>query len=133
MASGFTNEPINMNVVAGTTFGMGHICFVAANEVQKTAITQVATFVTIDESSRDAAGTLEVTGATVSVSPLAGVLFVQSADPAWTIGQLAYVGANGQATTTVGSNKLLGVCMGLHTGLTAGDLIAINCSQAATA
>tara|TARA_R110001599_G_scaffold63514_1_gene176898 strand:+ start:2703 stop:3107 length:405 start_codon:yes stop_codon:yes gene_type:complete len=134
MASNFTNEPINMNVLATETFSMGMLCRIGAgNTMSATAAATVAFFVTVDESSRDAAGVLEVTGATVSVVPMSGVVFVQAADAAYTVGQLVYAGALGRATTTAGSNKLIGVSMGLHTGLTAGDLIAVNVSQAVVA
>jgi hypothetical protein len=134
MASNFTNEPINMNVLATETFTMGMLCQIGAgNTVSATAPTTVAFFVTVDESSRDAAGALELAGATVSVVPMSGVVFIQAADSAYTLGQLVYAGAAGQATTTAGANKLVGVSMGLHTGLTAGDLIAVNVSQAVVA
>ena len=134
MASNFTNEPINMNVLATETFTMGMLCQIGAgNTMSATAPASVAFFVTVDESSRDAAGALELAGATVSVVPMSGVVFVQAADAAYAIGELVYATAAGRATATVGSNKLIGVSMGLHTGLTAGDLIAVNVSQAATA
>ena len=134
MASNFTNEPINMNVLATETFTMGQLCRIGAgNTMSASAPASVAFFVTVDESSRDAAGTLEVLGATVSVVPMSGVVFVQSSDSSYTVGQLLYAGAAGQATATAGSNKLIGVSMGLHTGLTVGDLIAVNVSQAVVA
>ena len=134
MASNFTNEPINMNVLATETFTMGMLCQIGAgNTMSATAPATVAFFVTVDESSRDAAGALELAGATVSVVPMSGVVFIQAADAAYTVGQLVYASTGGQATTTVGANKLVGVSMALHSGLTAGDLIAVNVSQAVVA
>jgi hypothetical protein len=134
MASNFTNEPISMNVLATETLSMGQLCRIGAgNTMSASAPASVAFFVTVDESSRDAAGTLEVLGATVSVVPMSGVVFIQCADSALDIGELVYATAAGQCTATAASNKLVGVSIGLHTGLTAGDLVAINVTQAAVA
>tara|TARA_R110000787_G_scaffold16528_1_gene49965 strand:+ start:56 stop:460 length:405 start_codon:yes stop_codon:yes gene_type:complete len=134
MASNFTNEPISMNVLATETFSMGMLCRIGAgNTMSATVATALAMFVTIDESSRDAAGALELTGATVSVVPLTGVVFVQSADTNLAVGELVYATTAGQITATAGSNKLVGVNMNLHTGIAAGSLVAINTSQALTA
>ena len=134
MASNFTNEPISMNVLATETFSMGMLCRIGAgNTMSATIAGSLAMFVAIDESSRDAAGALELTGATVSVVPLTGVVFVQSADTNLAIGELVYATAAGQITATAGSNKLVGVNMNLHAGIAAGSLVAINTSQALTA
>tara|TARA_R110001632_G_scaffold81315_1_gene181147 strand:- start:107 stop:511 length:405 start_codon:yes stop_codon:yes gene_type:complete len=134
MASNFTNEPISMNVLATETFSMGMLCRIGAGNTMSAAIAaSVPFFVTVDESSRGADGALELTGATVSVVPLNGVVFIQTADANLDIGELVYATAAGQITATVGSNKLVGVNMNLHTGLAAGSLVAVNVSQALVA
>ena len=97
-----------------------------SNKLDLTAVTEVAIGVSAGESSRDADLVFETTGATVSFFPLVGVHMVASAAVTWTVGQLAYVGASGQCTNVVGSNKKLGVYVGSGETATAGDLVAID-------
>ena len=88
---------------------------------------EVAIGISAGESSRDADLVLETTGATVSFFPLGGVHLVASDAVTWTVGQLAYVNANGRCTNVAGSNKKLGVYVGTgETVATAGDKVAIN-------
>ena len=56
---------------------------------------------------------MDITAAKVSFYPLGGVLMVQAkAADAFTTGCTVYVGANGLATSTAGSNKKLGLYVG---------------------
>ena len=117
------------------------------NTLETTDATNICVGVSAGESSRDADHDFETTGATVSYFPVGGVLMVQSAASAtYTSGCLVYVGADGLATATAGSNKVLGIYVGegqttgsalLATAnsasLTEGELIAVNTAGAATA
>ncbi|QDP62539.1 MAG: hypothetical protein Unbinned2404contig1000_16 [Prokaryotic dsDNA virus sp.] len=112
-------QPINADVVDGTYFrGSGRLIINGSggsgtNKVQETAAAGICIGVTAGESSRDAAGALEAANATVSYYPLGGVLLVQvDAASTFNIGATVYVGANGLATSTVGSNKKLGIYVG---------------------
>ena len=112
-------QPINADVVAGSYFrSAGRLVIngsggAGTNKLQETAAAGIAIGVTADESSRDAAGGLEAADATVSYYPLGGVLLVQTdAASTYDIGDTVYVGANGLATSTVGSNKKLGIYVG---------------------
>lgn len=117
------------------------------NTLETTDATNICVGVSAGESSRDADHDFETTGATVSYFPVGGVLMVQSAASAtYTSGCLVYVGADGLATATAGSNKVLGIYVGegqttgsalLATAnsasLTEGELIPVNTAGAATA
>lgn len=117
------------------------------NTVETTDATDICIGVSAGESSRDADHDFETTGATVSYYPLGGVLMVQSAASAtYTTGCLVYVGADGLATATAGSNKVLGIYVGEgqttgsallatanSTSLTEGELIPVMTAGAATA
>lgn len=117
------------------------------NTLETTDATNICIGVSAGESSRDADHVFETTGATVSYFPVGGVLMVQSAASAtYTSGCLVYVGADGLATATAGSNKVLGIYVGegqttgsalLATAnsasLTEGELIPVNTAGAATA
>lgn len=117
------------------------------NTLETTDATDICVGVSAGESSRDADHDFETTGATVSYFPLGGVLMVQSAvSQTYTTGKLVYVGADGLATTTAGSNKLLGIYVGEgkttgssllatanSTSLTEGELIPVMTAGAATA
>ena len=114
-------EAVSMNLKASTTVaGAGYILTNDStnNTVDLSAATEVGVFISADESSRDAAGDLETTSATVSAYPLGGVLLVAAtASQTYTTGLTVYVGANGLATVTAGSNKKLGLYVG--SGVTA--------------
>ena len=117
------------------------------NTVETTDAADICIGVSAGESSRDANHDFETSGATVSYYPLGGVLMVQSAvSQTYTTGLKVYVGADGLATTTVGSNKLLGIYVGEgkvtgsallatanSTSLTEGELIPVMTAGAATA
>ena len=117
------------------------------NKLETSDATDICVGVSAGESSRDADHDFETTGATVSFFPVGGVLMVQSAvSQTYTTGCLVYVGANGLATATAGSNKVLGIYVGegeatdgnlLATAndatLTEGNLIPVNTAGAATA
>jgi len=95
--------------------------------VDLTAVTEVAHYVAMDESSRDAAGTLVAAAATVTGEPIGGVIHVlATAAEAWTAGDTLFVGALGLATSTAGSNKLLGVYLGAALTTAADTLYAVN-------
>ena len=77
-----------------------------AGTVDLTAATDACFFVAVDESSRDADGTLVAAGATVTAAPVGGMMYVlATASEAWVAGQVLYVAA-GIATKTSGSNKI---------------------------
>ena len=117
------------------------------NTVETTDAADICIGVSAGESSRDADHEFETSGATVSYYPLGGVLMVQSAvSQTYTTGKKVYVGADGLATTTAASNKLLGIYVGegKETGsallatansstLTEGELIPVMTAGAATA
>lgn len=119
----------------------------STNTLETTDATNICIGVSAGESSRDADHVFETTGATVSYFPLGGVLMVQSvASATYTTGCLVYVGADGLATATAGSNKVLGIYVGTgkttgaallatanSTSLTEGELIPVMTAGAATA
>ena len=122
----------------------------ANNTMALTAAGQIALGVTADESSRTAVSPhpYETTGATVGYYPLGGVLLVQvDATSTFNIGATVYVSGDGLATSTVGSNKKLGIYVGdaAHpataltaplggnegqSGLTEGAFIRVNTNSA---
>ena len=111
------NDPRNFDVKASVTFAGAGLCVnqdSTNNPVDVCGDGELCIGVTADESSRDSAGTLETTGATVSVYPLGGVLMVQSeALQTYTTGLIVYVGAAGQVIDSNDhSSKILGVYVG---------------------
>ena len=83
------------------------------NKVDLAAATEVALGISAGESERAAGGSMDITAAKVSFYPLGGVLMVQSkAGDSYTTGCTVYVGADGLATATAGSNKKLGLYVG---------------------
>ena len=101
-----------------------------AGTVDLTAATDTCFFVAMDESSRDADQALVTSGATVTACPVGGMMYVRiNAGEALVAGQLMYVGANGEATKTAGSNKVLGHYLGSALTSVAGDLYAVNTKQ----
>lgn len=123
------------------------------NTMALTAAGQIALGVTADESSRAAVAphAYETAGATVGYYPLGGVMLIQvDAASTFNIGATVYVSGDGLATSTVGSNKKLGIYVGdaAHpataltaplggnegqSGLTEGALIRVNTNSAAIA
>ena len=110
-------EAVSMTLKTGTTVaGAGYILTNDStnNTVDLSNTTEVGVFISADESSRDAAGDLDTSaGATVSAYPLGGAILVAAtASQTYTTGLTVYVGANGLATITAGSNKKLGLYVG---------------------
>ncbi len=123
------------------------------NTMALTAAGQIALGVTADESTRTAVSPhpYETAGATVGYYPLGGVMLIQvDAASTFNIGATVYVSGDGLATSTVGSNKKLGIYVGdaAHpataltaplggnegqSGLTEGALIRVNTNSAAIA
>lgn len=117
------------------------------NKLTEGAATAIAIGVSAGESSRDAEHAFEAASATVAFFPLGGVLMVQSeASKTYTTGCLVYAKANGLASPTANSSKILGIYVGegqatgsalLATGnsatLTEGELIPVMTAGAATA
>ena len=101
-----------------------------AGTVDLTAATDACFFVALDESSRDADQALITAGATVTACPVGGMLYCRiNAGEVLVAGQVLYVGANGEATKTAGSNKILGHYLGSALTSVAGDLYAVNTKQ----
>jgi hypothetical protein len=122
-----------LTVKDGVTVEKGELLLLQSDgEVDLTAVTELAHFVAIDESSRDVDGVFDAADATVTGMPIGGVCFVAAtAAEAWVPAQLLYVGANGLATKTAGSNKKLGVFLGTANVTTvAGDVYAVNTAGA---
>lgn len=98
--------------------------------VDLTAATDTCFFVALDESSRDADQALVASGATITACPVGGMMYVRiNAGEALVCGQLLYVGANGEATKTAGSNKVLGHYMGDALTSVAATLYPVNTKQ----
>jgi hypothetical protein len=101
-----------------------------AGTVDWTAATDACFFVALDESSRDADQALIAAGATVTACPVGGMMYVRiNAGEVLVAGQVLYVGANGEATKTAGSNIILGHYLGSALTSVAGDLYAVNTKQ----
>tara|TARA_A100001515_G_scaffold105172_1_gene85926 strand:- start:452 stop:940 length:489 start_codon:yes stop_codon:yes gene_type:complete len=83
------------------------------NKVDLSAATEIAIGISAGESERDSERGMDITAAKVSFFPLGGVLMVQcAAGEVLTTGETMYVGADGLATSTAGSNKKLGLYVG---------------------
>lgn len=133
-------DPVSMNVKSSTTVsGIGLLLANDStnNTVDLTAAGEVCIGVSGGESSRDADGTLETSGATVSMFPLGGVMMVASkVAQTYTTGLLVYVGASGLAIDSDdASSKVLGVYVGTGelTGSADGELIRVNTASHANA
>ena len=109
----------------------------ADGKVDLTAATEVCMLIALDESSRDADQTLVAAGATVAAIPIGGVCMVAAnGGETWTPGDLIYAGADGQATSTAGSNKKIGIYVAEQTGnitTVEGDLYPVNTNSAVDA
>lgn len=139
MVYGQGADPRNATLKDGTTVaGAGYLLTNDStnNKLDLTAATEIAIGISAAESSRDAAGTLDATNATVSFYPLGGMFMVASAaSQTWTTGLTVYIGAGGLITTTAGSNKKLGLYIGEGevTSSSAGDLVPVMTAGAAIA
>ena len=131
-------EAVNMDLKSSTTVSGAGLCLVndsTNNTVDLSADGEICIGISADESSRDAAGDLETSGATVAMYPLGGVLLVQAeASQTFTTGLIVYVGASGQVIDSNDhSSKILGVYVGSGAAsTTAGDLIPVATGGAAT-
>jgi hypothetical protein len=132
-------DPRNATLKASTTVAGAGMCLVndsTNNTLDLCADGEICIGISAAESSRDADGTLETTGATVAYYPLGGVLMVQAeASQTFTTGLLVYVGASGQVIDSNDhTSKVLGVYVGEGAAsTTAGDLIPVMTAGAATA
>ena len=105
-----------------TTTGAGTLTLTGAGET--------CFFVALDESSRGDENVLDAAGATITACPVGGMMYCRiNASEVLVAGQLLYVGANGEATKTAGSNKVLGHYMGSALTSVAGVLYAVNTKQ----
>ena len=101
-----------------------------AGTVDLTAATNACFFVALDESSRGEENTLLTAGATVTACPVGGMLYCRiNSGETLVAGVVLYVGANGEATITAGSNKILGHYLGSAETSVAAKLYAVNTKQ----
>jgi hypothetical protein len=109
-----------------------------ANIEATSAAADIPVGVTIDESSRDAAGNLDIAAnASVSILPLAGVQYIRVFTAGLlTIGESLYVhtagatGEEGMISTTSTGAKFVGYYMGESYTAVSGDLIPVLCRSA---
>jgi len=143
-------DPRTITLTDGTKIrGLGRILTNDStnNTVIESGAATIAVGVSAGESSRDADHVLEAASATCSMFPLGGVLMVQSeASKTYTVGCLVYAKANGLASPTANSSKVLGIYVGTgqttgaallapanESALTEGELIPVMTAGAATA
>lgn len=127
-------SPVNCSDIQNTFSQSGLLVKYNAAGIQVTnAITDLPIGVTIDESSRDAAGALEAAGTgTVSILPLSGVQYLRCVGGgAMKTGESLYcttVANPGFVHTTSAGAVFVGYYMG-EDGVTpaAGTLIPVNC------
>tara|TARA_Y100000593_G_scaffold92684_1_gene185097 strand:+ start:4583 stop:4996 length:414 start_codon:yes stop_codon:yes gene_type:complete len=125
------NEPRNYDMDGtDTVAGVGYLLTFDStnNRLKLSEVGVIATHVSADESSRDSAGALETTGATVSAYPMGAVLMVAATTgQTWTTGATVYATNAGLATTASGSSaKKIGLYVGEGVTTTAnGDLIPV--------
>ena len=135
--SGLT--PVNSNSL-GTTFSQkGLLVKRNGANIEATDLkADIPVGVTIDESSRDAAGNLDIAAnASVSILPLAGVQYIRVFSAGLlTIGESLYVhtagstGEEGMISTTSTGAKFVGYYMGESYTAVSGDLIPVLCRSA---
>ena len=129
-------DPVNCKDIQNTFASSGLLVkYNAAGIMITTAKADVPIGVTIDESSRDAAGALEAAGTgTVSIVPLTGVQYIKCVGGgAMKTGESLYVddSNDGYVHTTASGAKFVGYYMG-EDGITpaAGDLVPVLCRGA---
>ena len=131
----FPSNIRTMTVKNGVTPGKGALlnydATTGAGTVDLTAVDDACFFIALDESSRDADGTLEATGATITCMPIGGMMYVLAANgEAWAAGQLLYVSAGVASKTQSSSEKILGHYLGPQVTTATGTLYAVNTKQA---
>ena len=129
-------SPVNCSDIQNTFASSGLLVkYNAAGIMVTTAKADVPIGVTIDESSRDAAGALEAAGTgTVSIVPLSGVQYIKCVGGGvMKTGESLYVddANDGFVHTTSTGAKFVGYYMG-EDGITptSGDLIPVLCRSA---
>tara|TARA_R100001163_G_scaffold51462_1_gene38852 strand:+ start:4799 stop:5224 length:426 start_codon:yes stop_codon:yes gene_type:complete len=132
-------SPVNAKDIQNTFASQGLLVKYNAAGIMITAsVTDKPIGVTIDESSRDAAGTLEAAGTgTVSILPLTGVQYIKCVGGGvLKTGEALYVSQTAEAdghvhTTSSNSATFVGYYFG-EDGITpaAGDLIPVFCRGA---
>lgn len=123
------SEMRNYTVKDAVTVARGELLLIQTSDgkVDLTAATEVCMLVALDESSRDADQALETASATVTAIPVGGVCMVAATgSESWTAADIIYVGANGLATATAGSNKKLGIYLGDAVTTNTTDLYPVN-------
>ena len=100
-------------------------------KVDLTTATEVCHLIAVDESSRDADGTLVAASATVTAVPVGGVAFVLMTNgQSMTAGDEIFVGADGLGTITSGSSKKLGINLGPAVTTATGTVYPVNTNGA---
>ena len=117
MVYGQGMDPVHGVMYAGQTVkGPGKILYAdqSDNALYLGADAKFPLGISAGDSSRDADGALETSGATVSYYPLGGVLMVQAAaSQTFKPGMIVYAGANGLALDSQDSSeKKLGIYVG---------------------
>ncbi|MAK37286.1 MAG: hypothetical protein CMC15_14120 [Flavobacteriaceae bacterium] len=146
-------DPVNMTLKTGEVVkGPGKIIGVydtTGVRVTATGANEIGIGISAGASSRDADGALDTNaGATVAVYPMGATMYVQSLNGlTWSVGDLVYADANGLASQTSSSQKVIGVYVGEgeltttalvvngagDSGATEGNMILVATSGAATA
>ena len=121
-------DPVHGVMYAGQTVkGPGKILYAdqSDNALYLGADAKFPLGISAGDSSRDADGALETSGATVSYYPLGGVLMVQAAaSQTFKPGMIVYAGANGLALDSQDSSeKKLGIYVGKVMGSATAPLV----------
>ena len=100
-------------------------------KVDLTANGEVCHLIAVDESSRDADGTLVAASATVTAVPVGGVAFVLMTNgESMTAGDEIFAAVGGLGTTVSGSNKKLGINVGPAASTATGVVYPVNTNGA---
>ena len=140
MAYGQGADPRDATLVTGQTVSGAGLLLKATGALVETTnagADHVAIGVSAGDSSRDADGTFETSGATVSYYPMGGVLMIQSeASVTYALGDVVYAGDLGMCDKTSSSQKAIGIYVGDGEAIDsdgAGTLVAINTNSAVVA
>ena len=123
-------EALNYDLKTSTTVSTAGLILThdgTNNTLDLTAVSEIGMVISADESSRDAAGDLETSSATVAAYPFGGVLLVATvASETWTTGLPVYATGSGLATISSGSSaKKIGLYVGsgVATSSSAGETL----------